>query len=117
MTLIEKYGMVRSARVIQDFYDDVARDPQLAAFFEDVSISDLAEHQADVLVMVMGGAISHTHRQIQHAHGGMEISNEQFDVLLVHLEHRLLGHGFDPADVEQIIGSYRAYQPFVTGAT
>lgn len=115
MTLIAKYGMVRSARVIQDFYADVAEDPLLAGLFHKADIAELAEHQADVLIMVMGGAQSHTHRQIQHAHEGMGISVEQFDAMLKYLEEQLLNHGFDSADVEQILDAYRAYQPVVSG--
>ncbi|MGB8362088.1 MAG: hypothetical protein WCE80_11890 [Acidimicrobiia bacterium] len=115
MTLIEKYGMVKSARVIQDFYADVVKDPLLKDLFMTVSISELAEHQADVLVMVMGGARSHSDRVIRHAHAGMKINDAQFDAMIQHLKRRLLSNGFDRADAEQIITSYRGYQPVVTG--
>jgi len=115
MTLIEKYGMVKSARVIQDFYADVVKDPLLRDLFRTVSISDLAEHQADVLVMVMGGARSHSDRVIQHAHTGLRINAAQFDAMIQHLRRRLLSNGFDPVDTDQIITSYRGYQPIVTG--
>jgi truncated hemoglobin YjbI len=117
MTLIEKYGLVRSVQVIQDFYDDVVRDPLLADLFDKVSISDLAEHQADVLVMVMGGAHSHTHRQIEHIHRGFRISGDQFNAMIRHLENRLLTNGFDALDTDQIITSYRGYSAAVAGST
>ncbi|MGB8360157.1 MAG: hypothetical protein WCE80_02025 [Acidimicrobiia bacterium] len=114
MTLSEKYGMVKSARVIQDFYAGVVEDPLLADLFHRADITELAEHQADVLIMVMGGAKSHTHRKIQHAHEGLGITVEQFDTMLKHLEDQLLTHGFEPADVKQILDAYRTYQPVVT---
>jgi hemoglobin len=114
MMLIEKCGSVKSARVIQDFYENVIQDPLLRDLFHGVSIGDLAEHQADVLMMVMGGAHSHTHRQIAHAHRGLDITSRQFGAMLRHLESQLLRHGFDPADTEQIIAAYRDYQPVVT---
>lgn len=115
MTLIEKYGMVKSAQVIQDFYADVVKDPLLSDLFQRVSISELAEHQADVLVMVMGGARSHSERVIRHAHTGMRINESQFNAMIEHLKRRLLSNGFDQVDTDQIINSYRGYQPIVIG--
>jgi hemoglobin len=107
--------MVKSSRVIQDFYSDVVEDPLLGDIFRTVSISDLAEHQADVLVMVMGGARSHSDRVIRHAHTGLRINEAQFDAMILHLERRLLSNGFDQVDTDQIIESYRGYQAMVTG--
>jgi hemoglobin len=107
--------MVKSSRVIQDFYSDVVKDPLLRDIFRTVSISDLAEHQADVLVMVMGGARSHSDRVIRHAHTGLRINEAQFGAMILHLERRLLSNGFDQVDTDQIIESYRGYQAIVTG--
>lgn len=115
MTLLEKYGLVRSTRVIQDFYEDVLKDPLLASLFARVTIPDLATHQVDVLVMVMGGRDSHTPRQIRHSHARLRISDAQFDAMLNHLRLRLISNDFEPRDADQIVASYRKYHGAVTG--
>ncbi len=110
LTLLEKYGWVTSVRVIQHFYEDVIKDPLLSHLFRRVNIGDLAEHQVEVLIMVMGGRRGPSPDRIHRVHVRLEISEAQFDAMLGHLRSRLLSNGFEPLDTERIISSYRGYQ-------
>jgi hemoglobin len=115
VTLLEKYGLVKTTQVIQEFYEDVLADPKLGHFFDRVSITELAEHQAVFLSMVMGGNRGHTHGEIEHAHSPLGIGHEEFEAMIAHLETRLHSNGFIPEDVDRIIGIYKEYEPIVTG--
>ncbi|MGA7096450.1 MAG: hypothetical protein WB245_02660 [Acidimicrobiia bacterium] len=113
LTLLEKYGWVTSVRVIQHFYEDVIKDPLLSHLFRRVNIGDLAEHQVEVLTMVMGGRRGPGPDRIHGVHVRLEISDEQFDAMLGHLRARLLSNGFESSDTDRIISSYRGYQQAV----
>ena len=102
--------MVTSVRTIQDFYDDVVHDPLLADLFLNVDIAELAELQTDVLMTVMGGRANHSRRQIRSAQRRVPISEEQFALMIQHLERQLSSHGFEPADASQIVTAYRRYR-------
>ncbi|MGC2241909.1 MAG: hypothetical protein WA726_13840 [Acidimicrobiia bacterium] len=113
LTLLEKYGWVTSVRVIQHFYEDVIKDPLLSHLFRRVNIGDLAEHQVEVLTMVMGGRRGPSPDRIHGVHVQLEISDQQFDAMLGHLRARLSSNGFESSDTERIISSYRGYQQAV----
>jgi truncated hemoglobin YjbI len=115
VTLLDKYGLVRTSKVIQGFYEDVLQDPKLGHFFDRVGITELAEHQTVFLNMVMGGTSGYTHHDIEHAHSPLGINHEQFEAMIGHLEERLANNEFDPEDVARIIAIYRVYEPMVTG--
>jgi hemoglobin len=113
-TLLDKYGMLRTTRVVQDFYEDLLQDPTLGHFFERVSIVELAQHQTIFLTMVMGGPLGYTTGDIARGHSGLNIGHGDFEAMIRHLETRLQSNGFEPDDVDQIIATYRRYEQFVT---
>jgi len=115
VTLLDKYGLVKTTQVIQGFYEDVLQDPKLGHFFDRVSITELAEHQTIFLNMVMGGPSGYTHHDIEHAHSPLGIHHEQFNAMIGHLEARLTHNEFHPDDVARIIAIYREYEPMIAG--
>jgi hemoglobin len=113
-TLLDKYGMVMTARVVQDFYEDLLQDPALGHFFERVSIVELAEHQTIFLTMVMGGPMAYTTGDIVRGHSGLHIGHDEFEATIHYLAARLESNGFEPDDIDQIVATYRRYEHFVT---
>jgi hemoglobin len=105
--------MVKTTRVVQDFYEDLLQDPTLGHFFERVSIVELAEHQTIFLTMVMGGPIGYTAGDIARGHSGLHIGHEEFEATIHHLAGRLRSNGFEPDDVDQIVATYRQYEHVV----
>lgn len=98
------------------FYEDVIKDPLLTHLFQSVNIGDLAEHQVEVLTMVMGGRKGPSPDLMHRVHVRLATSQEQFDAMLGHLKTRLLSNAFEPLDTKRIISSSRGYpQAIVTG--
>lgn len=114
-SLLDKYGLLKTTRVIQSFYDDVLADPLLSHYFDRVSIAELAKHQTVFLNMVLGGDKAYHPEDIEHAHRRLGLNHEEFEAMIDHLEKRLRRHGFEADDVAHIIGVYRGYEPVVTG--
>jgi hemoglobin len=100
--------------VVQEFYEDLLQDPTLGHFFERVSIVELAEHQTIFLTMVMGGPMAYTTGDIARGHSGLHIGHDEFEATIHYLAARLESNGFEPDDIDQIIATYRRYEPFVT---
>ena len=115
MTLLDKYGLVKTTQVIQGFYEDVLADPELGHFFDRVSITELAEHQTIFLNMVMGGPSGYSHHDIEHAHSPLGIDHDEFEAMIDYLEERLHRNDFEP-DIAGIIAVYRKYEPMVTSS-
>jgi hemoglobin len=114
VTLLDKYGLLRTAQVIQEFYEDMLHDPRLGRFFESINIAELAEHQTIFLNMVMGGPTDYTPSDIMRAHAHRGITREDFEKMISYLRSRLARNGFAPDDVETIVSTYREYGSLVT---
>jgi hemoglobin len=112
-TLFDKYGWLRTTRVVHDFYEDLLQDPTLGHFFDRVSITELAEHQTIFLTMVMGGPMGYTTGDVARSHSGMHIGHDEFEATIRHLETRLQSNGFEPDDIDRIIATYRRYESSV----
>jgi hemoglobin len=114
VTLLDKYGLVKTARVVQGFYEDMLSDPTLGRFFERVNITELAEHQTIFLAMVMGGSAAYTPNDVMRAHSHRGISPDDFEKMIGYLKSRLESNGFEPDGVQEIVATYRDYQHLVT---
>ncbi|MGA7096537.1 MAG: group 1 truncated hemoglobin [Acidimicrobiia bacterium] len=115
MTLYDKYGHFKVNLVAHQLYADVVTDRRLAPFFRDVSIPMLVEHQAIFLATILGGPDKYTSEDIRRAHADRGIGPDDFEILIDYLKARLTDNDFEPADVDDIIATYRTFQGFVTG--
>lgn len=113
-SLLDKYGLLKTTRVIQGLYDDVLADPRLGHHFDDVSIAELAQHQTVFLNMVLGGDQSYNRKDLARAHRRLGLDHAEFEAMIGHLEQRLRRHGFEAEDIAHIVGVYRSYEPVVT---
>jgi hemoglobin len=67
------------------FYERMLADPALAPMFVGVHLSRLRAHQRAFLLQALGGPSLYSGRELQDAHSGLEITNEQFDLTVAHL--------------------------------
>ncbi len=86
--------------VVDDFYERVLHDPQLARYFIGVDLPRLKRHQALMIAKVLGGADGYTGRSLRDAHSGLEITAADFGRVLGHLAAALQDAGVP----EEIIG-------------
>ena len=86
--------------VVDDFYQEVLHDPQLARFFIGVDLHRLKRHQAVMITKVLGGPDGYTGRSLRDAHSGLEITAADFARVMDHLAAALERAGVP----EEIIG-------------
>jgi hemoglobin len=71
--------------VVNDFYERVLGDPQLAPYFEEVDLARLKRHQVLLVTKVLGGPDNYTGRSLDEAHDGLGITSDDFNAVVGHL--------------------------------
>jgi hemoglobin len=113
----ERVGGGRAVRaVVDDFYQRVLADPSLAPFFTGVDITGLKRHQVLLVSQVIGGPAQYDGRELDQAHAHLDIADDDFDAVVVHLVASLQGAGV-PDDVIGRVGeALGAMRPAVVTA-
>ena len=71
--------------VVNDFYERVLSDPQLAPYFERVDLARLKRHQVLLISQVLGGPANYDGRPLDQAHAGLGISHDDLAAVVSHL--------------------------------
>jgi len=71
--------------VVNDFYERVLHDPQLAQYFEGVDLARLKRHQVLLISQVLGGPADYDGRPLDQAHAGLGISHDDLAAVVSHL--------------------------------
>jgi hemoglobin len=84
--------------VVETFYDRVLGDDRTNDVFEGVAMDDLRAHQTAFLAAVTGGPDEYTGQEMRAAHAGLDLDDEEFDVVAGHLDAALDAHGVAAED-------------------
>ncbi len=115
-TLFEKYGGFSSvSKVVLAFYDTLLDSDEIGPFFDDVDMSRMVDHQTKFISSLLGGPASYTDVQIRQFHRHLDITDSHFDELKVVLEGTLADHGFEPGDIQAVLGAFEARRELVVG--
>jgi hemoglobin len=90
--------------VVNDFYERVLDDPQLAPYFEDVDMARLKRHQVLLVTRVLGGPDNYNGRPLDEAHEGLGIDRDDFNKVVGHLGSSMKDAGV-PDDIIQRAGA------------
>jgi hemoglobin len=90
--------------VVNDFYDRVLGDPQLAPYFEGVDLARVKRHQVLMVSQVLGGPEAYTGRPLAEAHAGRGIDQDDFAVVVGHLAAAMEAAGV-PDDIIERAGA------------
>jgi hemoglobin len=71
--------------VVNDFYERVLGDPQLAPYFEGIDMARLKRHQVLLVTQVLGGPNGYDGRSLDEAHDGLGITSDEFALVVGHL--------------------------------
>jgi hemoglobin len=71
--------------VVDDFYDRVTADPELAAFFAGTNMNKLKGRQVEFFAAALGGPHAYTGGAMREVHRGRGISQAHFDLVAGHL--------------------------------
>ena len=90
-------GQEALVAVVDDFYDRVLADPELATFFTGVNLRRLKGMQVEFFAGALGGPDQYHGRTMQEVHHGRGIAQNHFDRVAAHLHDALTAAGV-PAD-------------------
>jgi hemoglobin len=92
------------AAVVDDFYERVLVDPELAAFFAGANMNKLKGRQVEFFAAALGGPHTYTGAPMRQAHWGRGIRQEHFDLVAGHLAAALGAAGVPEEIIGQILG-------------
>ena len=97
--------------VVNDFYERVLGDPQLAPYFEGVDMARLKRHQVLLVSQVLGGPANYDGRPLDEAHDGLGIDHDDFAKVAAHLTAAMTAAGVPEDIVMRAIAAVASTEP------
>jgi hemoglobin len=117
MSIFDRLGQEQGIRAaVDDFYERVVGDPQLAHYFDDVDLRTLRAHQTALLVQVTGGPSAYSGRDLAVAHDRLDITPEDFDRVVGHLVATLTSFGVAQEDIGSVGEALTAHRDEIVTA-
>jgi hemoglobin len=115
-TLFERLGGSASIDLAVDqFYERLLADPDLAPFFDGVPMARQRAHQKAFLAMALGGPDSYQGRSLEEAQTALAIDDHHVDLVAGHLSAVLIDLGVAPELVDEVISAVDGLRPSVLG--
>ncbi len=115
-TLFDRLGGASGVTaVVQEMYRRVLEDPELAPFFEGVSMDRLRRMQYQFLSAALDGPAVYTGAELTAIHHGRGITSQHFAKFCGHFADAVEAHGATPRDVDDALGRLATYKDKITG--
>ncbi len=98
-------GDTALAAVVDDFYDRVLADDELAGFFAGTNMTRLKARQVEFFAAALGGPVLYSGASIRDAHRGRGIGQHHFDLVAGHLVAALTAAGVPGETITQIVAA------------
>jgi hemoglobin len=95
-------GATAVSAAVDDFYDRVLGDPELAGYFTGLDVNRVKAHQRMFMTAALGGPAAYRGRPMRRAHAGLHIRNADFDRVVGHLAATLTSLGVDGPTIDTI---------------
>ena len=95
-------GETALVAVVDDFYERVLVDPQLAGFFAGANMPKLKGRQVEFFAAALGGPDVYQGATMRNVHAGRGISQADFDKVAFHLTGALAAAGVPAGTIKQI---------------
>jgi hemoglobin len=103
-TLLQQLGGREAVEmVVAVFYERVLADPLLKPYFRGVQMSRLYKNQADFFCAALGQPDAYKGRDLRSLHAGMNIGDEEFDAVAVHLQNALAECGVGKPEIDTVV--------------
>lgn len=103
-TLYERLGGEDAiAAVVEEFYERVLADDQLAPYFEGTDMAAQRAHQTQFLSAVAGGPVEYSGESMREAHAHLEIDHEDFMAVAGHLQASLEAFDVPGEEVDEVV--------------
>lgn len=110
----DKVGGPHALRAAVDtFYNRVTVDPRLAHYFEGVDLTRLRRHQALFLAQTLGGPRQYDGRDLAIAHAALDITSEDYDLVVQYLVGVLQELDVPPDVLEALGGAVAQLKPSI----
>lgn len=117
-TLYERLGGEDAiAAVVDEFYDRVVADEQVAHYFEDVDMREQRAHQTKFVSSVTGGPVEYTGAEMEAAHADLVIGPADFQAIATHLDAALVEFDVGEDDREAVLEAIASYRDDIVTAT
>jgi hemoglobin len=97
--------------VVNDFYERVLGDPQLAPYFEGVDMPRLKRHQVLLVTQVLGGPDNYDGRPLDEAHADLGVDHDDFAAVAGHLTGAMRDAGVPEDIIMRAIAVVAATEP------
>ncbi|PGF15865.1 group 1 truncated hemoglobin [Natrinema sp. CBA1119] len=116
-TLYERLGGEDAiAAVVDEFYDRVMADEQVAGYFDDVDMQKQRAHQAQFISSVTGGPVEYAGGEMKAVHAEMGITPSDFQAIATHLDDALAEFDVGDVDREAVLEEIASYQGAIVTA-
>ncbi|MDG2224100.1 MAG: group 1 truncated hemoglobin [Rubripirellula sp.] len=117
-TLFERMGGAEGiAELVREMYARVQRDPELAPFFEKVSMDRLVRMQYQFMASALDGPSDYTGAELTQIHCGRGITAKHFASFCGHFADAAEQAGVDKSAIDNALGRLATYKDKITGDT
>src|SRR5215218_3626447 len=109
-------GGAAVSAVVNDFYERVLSDSQLAPYFQEVDLARLKRHQMLLVTNVLGGPDNYTGRPLDEAHDGLGITHDDLAAVVSHLAAAMKAAGAPNDIVLRAVAAVAANEPDIVEA-
>ena len=102
---------------VEDLYQRVLADEELAPFFEHASMDRLRQKQAEFLSAMADGPVNYTGAELGEVHRGRGINVKHFSKFCGHFADALEARGVAPHVIDEILARLALYSDTITGST
>lgn len=102
--------------VVDEFYDHVVADEQVAHYFDDVDMQAQRAHQTQFISSVAGGPVEYSGETMETAHANLDITPSDFQAIAAHLEDALVAFDVEENDREAVLDAVSSYQDAIVTA-
>ena len=104
MSLYDQLGGEEAlAAAVEEFYTRMQLDPEVAAWFDGIDLTELKDHQRAFLAVGLGGPEHYTGRSMRNAHARLGITDAIFTRTVDHLAETLASLGVDEPIVGKVV--------------
>ena len=108
-------GAAGVAELVRDMYERILSDPELAPFFENVSMDRLHRMQFEFMASALDGPIKYTGAELNSIHRGRGITAQHFARFCGHFVDAVEARGATARDIDDALGRLATYKDKITG--
>jgi hemoglobin len=112
-TLYDKYGVQTVTAVVNDCYNRLLSDSELAFYFEGVDMNVLRKHQVLFMSYILGSKRPYNGENLKSAHTNLNVSEEHFNRFVQHLDNSCRYFNLDLEDRAAFVARIRTMKYFI----